>query len=108
MYTGNPDIVGWNTHQSQQRAAAPDAQVRQRIDAVHLLYNTTDTAQALDILQKYGVDYIYVGELERVYYSAEGLAKFEQMVKANLLQTVYRQNGVTIYKVSDMSASQTN
>ncbi|HFC12303.1 MAG TPA: hypothetical protein ENJ56_05615, partial [Anaerolineae bacterium] len=99
MYTGNPDIVGWNTHQSQQRAAAPDAQVRQRIDAVHLLYNTTDTAQALDILQKYGVDYIYVGELERVYYSAEGLAKFEQMVKANLLQTVYRQNGVTIYAV---------
>jgi len=37
--------------------------------------------------------------MERVYYTPEGLAKFDQMAAGGTLQEVYRNEGVTIYTV---------
>ncbi len=99
MYTGLPAIVGWDWHQRQQRAVVPGSLVTNRIQDVGSLYNTPDIAQAQEILNKYGVSYVYVGELERSYYRPEGIAKFEQMARSGLLEIVYQDEAVTIYKV---------
>ena len=99
MYTGNPSIVGWRTHQGQQRAAAPQAGVDERIREVGTLYNTAEPLVARDILKTYGVDYVYVGQLERVYYSPEGIDKFGRMANDGTLNIVYNQNDVIIYEV---------
>jgi uncharacterized membrane protein len=60
---------------------------------------TLDKAEALDILDRYDVTYIYVGELEQTYYAPQGLAKFDQMADLGLLKKVYDSEDVSIYEV---------
>lgn len=104
MYTGLPAIVGWDWHQRQQRAVVPGSLVKDRIQDVGALYNTPNVAQAQEILNKYGVSYVYVGELERSYYWPEGIAKFEQMARSGILEVVYEDEAVTIYEVKEQLA----
>ncbi|HET6445808.1 MAG TPA: DUF2298 domain-containing protein, partial [candidate division Zixibacteria bacterium] len=99
MYTGLPSIVGWDWHQRQQRAVMPASLVSSRINDVNNLYNTTDVAQALQILEKYDVKYVYAGQLEWIYYHPQGLVKFDDMVDQGLLDEVYRNGGASIYEV---------
>jgi YYY domain-containing protein len=97
-YTGLPTIVGWDWHQKQQRAALSSEVVDWRLLDLRNLYNVRDTAYAEEILRRYQVGYIYVGALERAYYDAEGLHKFDAMV-GSTLEIAYRDDGVTIYRV---------
>jgi uncharacterized membrane protein len=99
MYTGLPSIVGWDWHQRQQRAVLPASLVGSRIQDVNTLFNTVETEEALSIIDKYDVSYLYVGPLEWTYYHPEGLLKFDSMVEDGLLKEVYRNEGVSIYKV---------
>ncbi|MGB1253550.1 MAG: hypothetical protein ACPG8W_23260, partial [Candidatus Promineifilaceae bacterium] len=99
MYTGLPTIIGWAGHQGQQRAAVPDARIQERVFDVEQLYNTIDTNHAQFIIEKYDVSYIYVGPLERTYYTQLGLQKFKQMMADGLIESVYNHNEVIIYRV---------
>ena len=100
MYTGLPAIVGWDWHQRQQRAVVPGSMVTDRIEDVKTLYNTPEIEQAISILDKYNVGYIYLGELERTYYFPQGVEKFDQMVNEGILEVVYGDTAVTIFRVS--------
>jgi len=99
MYTGLPAIIGWDWHQRQQRAVVPGTLVSNRVQDVNTLYNTTDVPLALSILDRYGVEYIYAGQLEWTYYHPEGLTKFDRMVEMGYLEEVYRDEGTSIYRV---------
>ena len=107
MYTGLPSIIGWDWHQRQQRAVLPGSIVSDRIFDVNTLFNTPDIPQAMGILDKYGVSYIYVGPLEWTYYNSLGLLKFQQMVRDGFIRDVYNENGVTIYEVLDQTDATT-
>ncbi|MCB0005313.1 MAG: hypothetical protein KDE04_02640, partial [Anaerolineales bacterium] len=63
------------------------------------LYNTLSIDEAMALLAKYDVDYVYTGPLEWVYYNPEGMRKFDEMVAEGYLEEVYRNPGVSIYKV---------
>ena len=99
MFTGLPSIIGWAGHQNQQRAAVPGNKVDSRINDVRQLYNTTQIQEALNIIDKYNVGYVYVGQLEWVNYTPDGLNKFDTMVDQGYLEEVYRNEGTSIYKV---------
>jgi YYY domain-containing protein len=99
MYTGLPTIVGWDWHQRQQRSTTPDSLVGNRASDVNRLYHTTDVNEALVLLEKYDVSYVYVGQLEWTYYNPEGLNKFDRMVDMGYLEEVYRNPGTSIYRV---------
>jgi uncharacterized membrane protein len=101
IYTGLPTVVGWEWHTRQHRAGFTDATelVRQRANEVITFYNTPDVYQADRILDKFRVQYVVVGSLERAYYSAVGLNKFELMEELGLLEEVYRNAGAEIYRV---------
>ena len=73
--------------------------VSSRIQDVHRLYQTTTVAEAMSLLEKYDVEYIYSGVLEKVYYPEEGLNKFDRMVETGLLDEVYQDGGTSIYRV---------
>ena len=88
VYTGLPTVVGWDWHQQQQRWEDRD-QVSVRRADVHSLYSTTDVGNAQRLIEKYGVRYVYVGQLERLYYPQAGLEKFEKMAQDGLLSPVY-------------------
>ncbi|HET92369.1 MAG TPA: hypothetical protein ENN99_16765 [Chloroflexi bacterium] len=99
IYTGLPAVVGWRWHQVQQRTVLPDVMVNWRRDDVTRCYSTTDAAAAQEILTRYGVRYVYVGEYEGAYYSQAGLTKFDALAAQGWLRVVYDQYGVRIYEV---------
>jgi uncharacterized membrane protein len=72
--------------------------VDQRQREVNRFYETPDVEAAWGTIHTYGVRYVVVGGLERAYYPTAGLAKFDRMV-GNGLEAVYRDEGVTIYRV---------
>jgi len=99
IYTGLPNIVGWGWHQEQQRWNYRRT-VNQRIDKVARIYNTPSPSEALDIMREYGVEYVYLGELERLYYEPTGLAKFEDGFDG-ALEEVYQNRDVRIFRVRE-------
>ena len=99
IYSGLPSVVGWQWHQEQQRWAYRGA-VAARITDVNTLYNTTNALEALSLIRKYGVSYIYVGRLERLYYDGLGLSKFDGNL-SGALDRVFVTDDVVIYRVRD-------
>ncbi len=97
IYTGLPGVVGWNWHQRQQRALFPPDWVTDRIDDVRLFYSTPSSEDAREFLEKYSVQYIIVGQLERIYHP-EGIEKFEQY-NGILWNKVYENGQAAIYEV---------
>ena len=97
QYTGLPTVIGWPWHQTQQRNDG-DA-VRQRGRDVATIYNTRSQQTALGLLGDYDVAYIIVGDLERLYYLPDGIAKFDLMVGAGTLDLAYANHGTRIYEV---------
>jgi YYY domain-containing protein len=110
IYTGLPDVVGWQWHEQQQRVLASETVVA-RGREVDDFYATGNVASALAFLQKYNVRYIIVGQLERAKYTpgnsggavpaglADGLLKFEANNNA-YWHTVYRDGQTVIYEVN--------
>lgn len=99
-FTGMPTLLGWEWHQIQQRSAVnagPVINYRQQIIAT--IYNTPDPDTALAALRRYGVEYIYVGGVERQLYSAEGLAKFATLASRGDADIVFRQGESVIYRL---------
>ncbi len=121
--TGLPDVVGWDFHQRQERGALPTQFITDRGKEIQAFYCGSDdlTLEQLDqygpcrealaypdlgtnwsanFLRKYDVRYIIVGPMERAYYPAEGLAKFDQWAAQGLLKIAHQNPGVTIYEVT--------
>jgi uncharacterized membrane protein len=96
MFTGNPDVVGWDFHQRQQRPAQ-SALVTRRIEDVQTAYRTTNPRLAYRIFRRYGVRYFVVGGLERAYFP-EGQAKWASGL-GTLWRLAYRNPGTQIYRV---------
>ena len=103
VYTGLPAVVGWAWHQQQQRWDNRDAVLARRAD-VQAMYTTASIPDTVELLNRYGVRYIYVGQLERLYYPQEGIGKFRQMEAQGILEMVYPRppeanSEVVIYRI---------
>ena len=99
IYTGLPTVVGWDWHQRQQRGHIAGDEVNRRVREVRDVYSTGDLIRAQQLLHRYQVKYIVLGELERAVYPADGLVKFERWAEEGFLREVYRNPGVVIYEV---------
>lgn len=98
IYTGLPGVIGWNWHQRQQRTVTPDTWVYDRIADVEDFYTTTSAERAADFLARYNVQYIILGQIERIWYAGPGLDKFAQF-SGVLWDPVYQEGRIVIYKV---------
>ncbi len=63
MNTGLPTILGWE-HHIKQRGLTERALI-ERKRAIRAIYSSDDLAMTKDLLVKYNIDYIVVGQLER-------------------------------------------
>jgi uncharacterized membrane protein len=100
--TGIPTLMGWQNHERQWRGVTYDAVTdkryengawHDRVSDVEEMYTTQDWATVWATVDRYGIDYVVVGEAERRMvqrlagsdparlsdYTA-GLAKFEQVL----------------------------
>ncbi|HEX6288534.1 MAG TPA: DUF2298 domain-containing protein [Herpetosiphonaceae bacterium] len=97
--TGRPTVIGWTQHEGLWRGGQPEVreQIGTREQDVATIYTTTDPQQAQRLMQKYGVEYVYVGTNEQALSNEraappEALTKFE-----GWMQRVFEQEGVIIY-----------
>ncbi|MDQ3699337.1 MAG: DUF2298 domain-containing protein, partial [Chloroflexota bacterium] len=95
-YTGLPAVLGWRWHQVQQRGTYAPL-VDQRLRDVQTMFTDPALGRVVPLLERYEVRYVFVGDLERAYYPADGLAKFDRLT--GVFRKVYQENGVTIYEV---------
>lgn len=89
-FTGLPTVLGWPGHESQWRGSYGPQGSRQ--DDIKLLYATPDWAAAQEIISRYNIRYIYVGDLER------GAPLREEKFRSHL-KVAFQQGNVTIYEV---------
>ncbi len=100
IYTGLPTVIGWGWHEKQQRGEFSDL-VTERESDLSDFYSKPDVQTAIDFLRTYQVQYLIVGQLERLYYPQEGIAKFATM-SGRELDLVFQNDGVQIYKVVNL------
>ncbi|GAB4152116.1 MAG: DUF2298 domain-containing protein [Roseiflexaceae bacterium] len=99
-YTGLPTLVGWPSPVAAQRVLAQaQAVIDYRRLLIEDLYNSIDQAKTISQFQLYGIEYVYVGQLERTMYDPNGIAKFEQMASAGTIEQVFQQGGTAIYRI---------
>lgn len=100
-FSGRICLVGWKNHESGWRNSWELAMDRDA--AIQAVYAAPDLETAQQILHKYGIEYVYVGDLERAPVPKEhrtwNLEKFEGW------PAVYRNERVAIYRVPAASAA---
>ncbi len=112
--TGLPAVLGWDRHERQQRY--PEG-IGQRMRDVRQLYDSPDPATKLEVLRRYDVAYVVVGDVEREsrgrwngdnavrrYASPVGIAAFDGMVGSSL-EVAFSADGTTIYRVLPENAA---
>lgn len=99
VYTGLPTVAAWRWHSVQQRMTMPGGTVEARQADIKYFYNTTDADYAMDILERYNVQYVILAPYERAYMIAEGLPKFDYMTQRGWLEPVYDDEYSTVYYV---------
>lgn len=90
VHTGFPTIIGWPGHESQWRGGYQFHGTRE--EDVRALYKSPNWEQTQDILKAYNVEYVYIGELERLTYQPIFEGKFDAF-----MELVYQNEGVKIF-----------
>ena len=90
IYTGLPTVLGWGNHEGQWRDQALQGS---RQSDIETLYTTNDWLTTQDIINRYGIRYVFVGGLERSSYHVNE-EKFNRF-----LRPVFQQGNVTVYEV---------
>lgn len=90
--TGLPTVIGWSRH--EQFWGRNQEEIRKRLEDVNSIYSTGSKKKALELMNKYKVSYVYIGQLERQMYDIR-TDKFED---ETYFELVY-QDSVQIYKV---------
>ncbi|HLF73113.1 MAG TPA: DUF2298 domain-containing protein [Anaerolineales bacterium] len=89
IYTGLPTVLGWPGHEGQWRDQALQGSRQQDIET---LYTTNDWTDTQDIIDRYDIRYIVVGNLERATYRVNE----EKFIR--FLKPVFQQGNVIIYE----------
>ncbi len=111
--TGLPTIIGWERHEEQQRDRLL---LPARVDDVRRLYTSTEPRAIQDVLDRYHVQYIVVGDVERktklsagqigaqrngeAYASPVGLATLNTMVDQGMLRVAWQSGTTFLYEVA--------
>ena len=90
-HTGVPAVMGWANHEGLWRENDPE--VAERVGLIRVFYTTRNPAVAYQILQKYRVTHVVLGELEsRTYPDSDAIGHFP------FLQAVFP-GSTTIFQV---------
>jgi len=95
-YTGLPIPLG-PQHEGEQRPKSP---LGTRATLVRLLYESADPVETLELAERLGLTYIYVGQLERIAHGGDAVAaKFAQMAATGVLGKVFDNGVVAVYRL---------
>jgi YYY domain-containing protein len=111
--TGFPTIIGWERHEEQQRDRTI---LPARVDDVRRIYTSSEARAVQDVLDRYHVRYIVVGDVERKtklgagqigaartgepYASPVGLTTLATMADQGALRIAWQSNTTILYEVT--------
>lgn len=90
--TGLATILGWPNHEMVWRGSADV--YKGRPEDVDQIYTSKDATVVKGLLQKYGVSYVYVGDLEKGKYGPDVVARL-----ATFMNKAFDNGDVTIFQV---------
>lgn len=93
VFSGLPTVAGWTVHEWLWRGGYEP--ISNRGEEVRKIYETPNSPEVFEILKKYQVKFIIVGEGEREKYP-----RLDEMLIADLGKKVFSQMGTTIYQVN--------
>ncbi len=91
--TGMPTVIGWAVHEWLWRGTYDV--VSPRREDVRLIYESINENQTRQLLDRYGVQYVVIGTLERTKYAKLSEEKFR-----NLGTEVFRSGNTVIYRMA--------
>jgi YYY domain-containing protein len=98
-FTGRIGLIGWQNHESGWRNSWDLAM--DRANMIKQIYEGTDLDAACAIARRYGMEYIYVGELERDAKKYPGF----HLEKFSALEKVYGSDRVALFRVPATDAT---
>lgn len=72
--TGLPTVIGWISHERMWNNKWD--KIEYRVSDTDTIYSTNDTKKAVELLKKYNVQFVYIGDNEVKKYPQDGLGKF--------------------------------
>jgi YYY domain-containing protein len=93
-HTGLSTVLGWPGHELQWRGGAEEQGSRQQ--DIEKLYSTRSWQEAKAVVDQYGIDYVYVGSLERNTYQP-----FDERKFLAFMDVIFENDGVTIFAVNN-------
>ena len=100
MLSGQPGVLGWVGHESQWRGGSQEMGSRQA--DLERLYCTRDWKEAQDIIMKYDIRFVFVGDLERTTYMPDQGAcatGLNEVKFRRFLDPVIEMGSVVVYQV---------
>lgn len=92
-YTGLPTVEGWYVHEWLWRGSSDFPQ--KRADDVQQLYVSPDSEYTKTLLEKYAIEYVVVGNLERQKYPDLDTSKWQ-----SLGSPVFTSGNTTVYRIN--------
>ncbi|MCI0348177.1 MAG: DUF2298 domain-containing protein, partial [Acidobacteriales bacterium] len=96
--TGIPILYNWPGHQGQWRGATMTEVAGSRQGDIDLLYSDPTWNSTQDIIDRYGIDFIFFGSRERSEYGADAEIKFRDR-----LEIVCNSGNSRYYRVGDVA-----
>ena len=98
--TGLPTLLGWGGHEAQWRGSYEEPGRREPV--IQAIYTTSDSMERQRLLQEYGVDYVFVGQIERNRFNLNDAALARL---AHSMDLAYENVSVVIFRQRDNSES---
>jgi uncharacterized membrane protein len=96
--TGLATILGWGPHEMVWRGSA--GPLDGRANDIDQIYTTQDPSQLKSLLQKYKVNYVYVGDLEEEKYGSDVVDRLNTFIGTVFDKKVFDNEAVVIFRVS--------
>jgi YYY domain-containing protein len=93
--TGRPTLLGWDGHESQWRGKAYGEMAADRPQAIEAIYQSGTSATIAQLIDQWGIDYVYVGPIERAEYGVT--PQVEQRLR-QVMDLVFESGEVRIYR----------
>ena len=94
-FTGRQTLLGWDGHETQWRGQEYADMAEGRAEALEAIYRGSTADRLQELIDRWGIDYIYVGPTERAQYGTT------PAVEAQLRQAmdlVFESGDVRIYR----------
>jgi len=91
-HTGIPTLLGWGGHELQWRGSYDIPSARE--PDIEAIYTSLDAGLTASLLDQYGIDYVYVGRLERDRYH---LNPSQLRKLGEVMSIAYSNESVTLY-----------